>query len=311
MRYWWVNQNQTFRAEVQGGFLWSPKTRSDGARNKFYDNMQDVRAGDVIFSFCDTYIKAIGVAMGPAETAPKPDFGNVGVNWSAEGWFVPVEYDVLKAPIRPKDHIDQLRPYLPPKYSPLQDNGNGVQSIYLAEVHEPLAVVLRALIGNDYSAITNELAEEMSSYVAELPEVGDELVIKRFDIGETTKLQLIKARRGQGLFRANVRLTESCCRVTKVADPKHLRASHIKPWKDSSDNEKLNGCNGLLLAPHIDHLFDGGFVSFQPKGDLIISPRLERSVLDKWSIAADVNVGNFSREQSLFLEYHRDIVLLK
>jgi hypothetical protein len=37
MRYWWVNQNQTFELEVPGGFLWSPKTKSDGAKNYFYD----------------------------------------------------------------------------------------------------------------------------------------------------------------------------------------------------------------------------------------------------------------------------------
>ena len=36
MRYWWVNQNQTFKHEVAGGFLWSPKTRSDGGRNEWY-----------------------------------------------------------------------------------------------------------------------------------------------------------------------------------------------------------------------------------------------------------------------------------
>lgn len=57
MKYWWVNQNQTYKAEVGGGFLWSPKTRADGARNHFYENMQEVEAGDVIFSFCDTEIK--------------------------------------------------------------------------------------------------------------------------------------------------------------------------------------------------------------------------------------------------------------
>ncbi len=62
MNYWWVNQNQTYKAEVGGGFLWSPKVRTDGARNQFYSNMEDVEQGDVIFSFCDTKIKAVGVA---------------------------------------------------------------------------------------------------------------------------------------------------------------------------------------------------------------------------------------------------------
>ena len=72
MRHWWVNQNQTYRYEVPGGFLWSPKTTSNGRRNYYYDAMEQVSPGDLVFSFCDTLIKAIGVVQRPALTAPKP-----------------------------------------------------------------------------------------------------------------------------------------------------------------------------------------------------------------------------------------------
>ena len=72
MRYWWVNQNQTYRAEVRGSFMWSPKQNANGARNQFYENMREVSPGDVVFSFCDTRIKAIGVVTGTAQTGPKP-----------------------------------------------------------------------------------------------------------------------------------------------------------------------------------------------------------------------------------------------
>jgi putative restriction endonuclease len=51
MRYWWVNQNQTYRAEVRGSFMWSPKLNANGARNQFYENMREVSPGDVVFSF--------------------------------------------------------------------------------------------------------------------------------------------------------------------------------------------------------------------------------------------------------------------
>ena len=102
MGYWWVNQNQTYRAEVRGGFMWSPKRNANGARNQFYENMRSVAPGDVIFSFCDTRIKAIGVVIGCAETGPKPDFGLVGMNWSEEGWFVPVDYCGLEQQIPSK-----------------------------------------------------------------------------------------------------------------------------------------------------------------------------------------------------------------
>src|SRR5205085_3757870 len=90
--------------------------------------------GDVIFSFCDTRIKAIGVVTGAAQTGPKPDFGNAGLNWSKEGWFVPVDYCILNNQIRPKDQSAILGPFLPAKYSPLQESGDGLQSVYLAEV---------------------------------------------------------------------------------------------------------------------------------------------------------------------------------
>ena len=102
MRYWWVNQNQTYRAEVRGSFMWSPKQNANGARNQFYENMRQVLPGDIVFSFCDTHIKAIGVVTGGAQTGPKPDFGAAGANWSREGWFVPVDYCVLDNQIRPK-----------------------------------------------------------------------------------------------------------------------------------------------------------------------------------------------------------------
>ena len=63
MRYWWVNQNQTYRHEVQGGYLWSPKRNANGARNPFYESMREVAPGDLIFSFMDTHILAVGIAQ--------------------------------------------------------------------------------------------------------------------------------------------------------------------------------------------------------------------------------------------------------
>jgi hypothetical protein len=63
MRYWWVNQNQTFRHQLAGGCLWSPKRNANGARNPFYEFMREVSPGDVIFSFIDTSVAAIGIAQ--------------------------------------------------------------------------------------------------------------------------------------------------------------------------------------------------------------------------------------------------------
>jgi hypothetical protein len=101
MRYWWVNQNQTYRAEVRGSFMWSPKQNATGARNQFYENMRAVSPGDIVFSFCDTRIRSVGIITGRAQTGPKPDFGAAGSNWSREGWFVPVDYCELNTSFVP------------------------------------------------------------------------------------------------------------------------------------------------------------------------------------------------------------------
>ncbi len=194
MTHWWVNQNQTYQYEVRGGYLWSPKRKKNGERNVFYDNMRRVQTGDVVLSFCDTRIKAVGVARGAAESAPKPaEFGDRGSSWGTEGWLVPVEFVEIASPIRPKDHIEALRPTLPKKYSPLQVNGDGQQSVYLAEIPSPMVAVLRDLLKGQVEAVV----EGSTSDHAAADDAAEQALQTDQHIPATEKQQLIKARRGQ------------------------------------------------------------------------------------------------------------------
>lgn len=195
-----------------------------------------------------------------------------------------------------------LGPFLPPRYSPLQLNGNGLQGIYLTSVPASLANALIALIGVD--TFNHALVE--ASDPTSVVETGEDLASQiEAAIAPTFKEQLVKARRGQGVFRSNVLLNEEYCRVTKVKDPRHLRASHIKPWSTSNDSERLNGFNGLLLSPHIDHLFDEGYVSFSNNQELLVAPEVKADLLEKWGIEPGKPVGDFNRDQQGFLEFHR------
>ena len=73
----------------------------------------------------------------------------------------------------------------------------------------------------------------------------------------TEKRQVILARRGQGKFRERVSMIERACRITQVNRHEHLIASHRKPWRDcESNDERLDGENGLLLTPTVDYLFE-------------------------------------------------------
>jgi len=132
-------------------------------------------------------------------------------------------------------------------------------------------------------------------------------------IPTTDREALITSRRGQGIFKEHVMRIERRCRITGVENPAHLRASHCKPWRDSNNSERLDGENGLLLTPSIDHLFDRGFISFQADGGLVISPVAHRPSLERMGVRTDaaLNVGTFTSGQRCFLEYHRDAVLLR
>jgi putative restriction endonuclease len=321
MRYWWVNQNQTYRHEIDGGYLWSPTRKSNQQRNAFYESMREVAPGDLIFSFCDTRIAAIGIASSFCYESPKPtEFGATGTNWGATGWKVDVRFQVLSNRIRPKDHIDSLRALLPPKYSPLRSNGDGIQSVYLTEIPQPFGRALLSLVGHEASSVRDAAsAVAATERVLNLKEQTIEEWERRVEaeiqqnrsLKETERAALVQARRGQGLFRINVQRIESRCRITKVDRPEHLIASHTKPWRDSNNEERLDPENGLLLTPTIDHLFDKGFISFESSGDLIISPVAHEESLTRMGIAvsAKTNVGTFTEGQRQFLDYHRDNVL--
>lgn len=298
MKYWWVNQNKTFAHEVGGGYLRSPQKKADGSRNYFYDSMTRVEPGDLVFSFCGTYIKAIGRVTGHHEPRSKPNkFGEVGDSWSSEGWFVPVNFVLIDNPIRPKDHIESLLPLLPQKYSPLQSNGNGNQGVYLTDVTLDLAEALLSLMGPQVEALIKDFEQP----TAEVSEISDIVTDKL--LPETQKVQLIQARIGQGLYRTRVSQIEPTCRVTGITDPRFLIASHIKPWAKSDNSERIDGNNGLLLAPHIDHLFDKGYISFTDEGEILKSSSLDKMVL-AW-LENPIMPTPLNTKQCSYMEYHR------
>jgi HNH endonuclease len=279
--------------------------------------MREVAPGDLIFSFMDTRILAVGIAQSYCWESPKPlEFGTAGQNWENIGWKVKVNFTELANKVRPKDHIDVLRPLLPERYSPLQPNGNGLQSVYLTEVPTTLAEVLQGLIGQEVAPIAlgardvkPVAADDLDLWERKL----EQQLVNDPTVPETERLAIIRARNGQGLFKERVGKIETRCRITGVENPAHLIASHCKPWRDATNEERLNGENGLLLTPSIDHLFDRGFIGFEDNGKLIVSPIAHRPSLQQMGIDTTkvVNVGGFTSGQKQFLDFHRNAVLLQ
>lgn len=128
---------------------------------------------------------------------------------------------------------------------------------------------------------------------------------------DTERETIVRARVGQGLFREYLLELWGGCAVTGIEQADLLRASHIKPWRSSTNVERLNRHNGLLLLPQYDHLFDRGYITFDESGRLEPSPAIVTLPPDRLGIEMDARLRHVFEEQVPYLEYHRKEVFLK
>lgn len=143
------------------------------------------------------------------------------------------------------------------------------------------------------------------------PPLPEKKLAQRLAAVTTTEAEaVVRQRIGQDLFReALLEYWEGRCAVTGLAVPELLRASHAKPWKDATDTERLDVHNGLLLAVHLDALFDRGLLGFADDGAALLSPHLPADAIAMMGMQDGVpplrRVGDGHRP---YLQYHREHV---
>ena len=166
------------------------------------------------------------------------------------------------------------------------------------------------IFGSDTVVADEEIPwDEAQDYLEEDDEIPDQILADE-SLSETVREQLIMARVGQGKFRSRVEMISPNCRITGVSAGNFLIASHIKPWRVSSNEERLDGNNGLMLSPHIDKLFDEGYISFTDDGKMMVCSELPVVVLSAWSIQADLATEKLNERQARYMQYHRENVFL-
>ncbi|MEN5181059.1 HNH endonuclease signature motif containing protein [Comamonas testosteroni] len=176
------------------------------------------------------------------------------------------------------------------------DNVNG-GSVLVRGVEQLYTVLQRA------SAVArtmpNRIADQFRAKTQHLPK-------------STDAERLVVQRVGQHLFRgALLDYWRGRCCVTGLAVPALLRASHIKPWaKCASDDERLDVFNGLLLAPHIDALFDGGWISFSDRGSVLVSKELSSAARVQLGVASGWSIQGLTPAHAKYLAHHREVELL-
>ena len=304
--FWWVNHSHTFRHEIEGSYLWfATRPRKSKARSESEKNIHKLLPSDVVLSFAEGEIGAVGVVLATAREAAKPlEFNSLAEYADIEtGWMVPVRFMSLQSPLRTEIHATEWAMVLPRKHSPILASGKPNHHMVLASVPSLMMETLFRLMSGEIQRTVGTIVEAVGRGLAD--DVAEVEIQRRSDISPIQKSDLLKARYGQGVFRTNVEVGEHSCRLTGVLDRRHLWARHIKPWSECGDAEKLDGSNGLLLAPHIAHLFERGYISFTDDGDLLVSQEMNPVVLDNWHIQLPFSAGEFRPEQCFYLDYHR------
>ncbi len=124
----------------------------------------------------------------------------------------------------------------------------------------------------------------------------------------TERKALIQARIGQGPFRTALLTYWGSCAVSGISEPAVLRASHIKPWRVASNRERLDQANGLLLAAHLDALFDAGLITFETDGKIRISSLLAVENTHKLGISPTMRLCRITTEHETYMEHHRNLI---
>lgn len=309
-KYWWVNHNQTFAQERGEGYLWSPKREANGASSQFYENMRIAREGDMVVSFAARRIKAIGRVVREAVTAQKPSaFGTTGANWADSGWLLPVSWAPVHQEARSIHCLEEIAPLLPEKYSPINPkNGFGNQKAYLAEISEELFRKVLYLTGGPLTEATPACDADTVVVLAEDAEVQQ--LYRDVELSDTERRNVIAARWGQGIFRAALLALDGMCAITGVADPRLLRASHIKPWRlCGTAAERLTSANGLLLTPTFDHLFDQGLMTFDADGRTVLSSVLSVADIERLSLTG-ASAKYSLAHHAQYLAFHRSDIFI-
>ena len=159
-----------------------------------------------------------------------------------------------------------------------------------------------------YATLQQARAAAMSNCIGDSANITDQFRAQTLHLPQTTEAErLVVQRVGQDLFRhALLEYWQGKCCVTGLAVSGLLRASHIKPWaKCVSDHERLDIFNGLLLAPHLDALFDGGWISFSNQGSLLVSTKLPDEAKAQLGMPQDWTISGLTSAHLRYLTFHR------
>lgn len=189
-------------------------------------------------------------------------------------------------PLISEDELNERFPQI--NWTP-QSNGTTIPDIIAEEIFRELDFI-------KFNSANENIAEL------------EQTIINDTSLLETEKQQLIFSRIGQGNFRKLlIKYWGKCC-LTELNFPAMLIASHIKPWKNSDNYERLDVYNGLLLTPTLDRLFDQGYISFDDQGKIIFSSIIKDHLITL-NLSSEMKIS-LQKDHLKYIKYHRENIFI-
>lgn len=296
MKFYIVMQGRTYIEEKEKSVIWSHQIDKSGQTPHFWERMKDVKQGDAIFHYVKGEIVAVSIAQSNCYEAKNPYDADSDV----VGFTVDTAYEELTKPLHVKENFHTIMPVLPIKYSAFQENGDGNQG-YLYPCNDMLAIKLLELISdlNIYEEDNEQLEFAIGMIASKERNTLAPVLI------ETEAEAKVNIRKGQQKFKKGLApLWDNHCALCGIELAALLRASHSKPWKDSTDEERLDVYNGLLLCCNHDALYDQGYIAFDGTGKIHISSEIEETDYGKYGIHAKMRV-NRREENKKYFKWHK------
>lgn len=295
MNFFWVNIGMTKKEVRDGEFLWAPLNTVDGHGNEVtpehWSNVGEVKKGDIVFCCYEKNIHYIAEAKSNAYYSPRP-LSRSFQEWEQDGCRVDVILRKICSPVHRDFAAQMFTTHFEKDTSPALFTKNGTLSqIYMAKLSRRAGLYLLEATGQTEKYQDQLIDNESAKSV----------------VSNTARETLIQARIGQGRFRQDlIDWWGGRCALTGVANPDLIIASHIVPWSQCDNKARLDPKNGLLLAAHIDRLFDKGLISFDKAGGMLISSRLSNLERNVFGLQLGMSLRKITTEHLEYLKKHRE-----
>lgn len=290
MNHYIVMQGLTYEEDKAAGGIWSSKLDRGGKTPHSWERVIEVEENDRIFHCVKGKIIAISVALSDGEKV-----GDI-----EEGFSVRLQYYELEKPLVIKQYFDDLRQYMPVKYAPFKQNGDGNQG-YLYPCNEELALKLLHIISDTNIYQVEE--EQLELAIGTIIQKEHNMLIPV--ITETEAYLRREIRVANERFKKIVAPQwNNKCALCGIELPELLRASHAKPWRECTEKERLDPYNGLLLCRNHDALYKQGFITFNGTGLIVISERIPKMNYAMYDLHNKMKVLR-EEENKPYFRWHR------